>query len=97
MSENLINTSEKTAQLVNERLKIDFQYYKQTLSFLGANAPLGVLCLGTYIERILRKQGINRVYDLIPFREDFSKIEGLGKSSIDRLTARFDEFFSIYF
>ena len=71
MSDDLNN------QEVNERLKIDYQFYRQTLAFLGANAPIGVLCLGTAIENVLKKQGIDRVYDLIRFRDNFPKSKGL--------------------
>lgn len=81
--------------LVNERLKIDFQFYRQTLSFLELNVPISVLCLGTAFDNLLKKEGINRVYDLTPFRDDFSKIKGLGKTRVDRLTASFYEFVSI--
>lgn len=94
-SEDLVKTAQKTAELVNERLKIDFQQYRQTVAFLGANVPLGVLCLPGALENLLRKQGIDRVYDCIG--RDFSKIKGLGERRIDLLTSRLDEFFAVSF
>lgn len=80
-------------KVVDERLKIDFQMYKQVLAFLGADLPLGCLCLPSAIETILKNEGIDRVYDLMG--RDLSEIKGLGKARIELLTSRLDEFFSI--
>lgn len=92
MNEDIV---ERVSQLATERLKIDYQNYRQTLAFLGANAPIGVLCLGNRIEAVLKKNRIDRIYDLISFRDDFREIKGLGKRGVDLLTARFDEWFAI--
>lgn len=87
------NSENIDQSLVNERLKVDFQHYRQILAFLGANVPIGVLCLPLSFETLLRKQGIERVYELMG--RDLSEIKGLGKRRIDLLTSRLDEFFAI--
>lgn len=73
--------------------KKDLAHYRQTLYYMGANVPIGVLCLPKAIEKTLRSEGIARVYDLI--NRDLGEIKGIGKSRIDLLTSRLDEFFTV--
>ena len=77
----------------DDRLKEDIVHYRRTIGYLQADVPLQVLCLPKAIETILFKNGCLRVYDLI--NRDFGKIKGLGRSRIEFLTSRLDEFFTI--
>ena len=80
-------------QIDRDRVKKDFQHYRQILAFLGGNVPIQALCLPKVIENALVADGCLRVYDLI--NRDLGKIKGLGRSRIDLLTSRLDEFFAI--
>ena len=77
----------------DERYNEDLKHYRTVLQYMEANVPLGVLSLGPRIEKILSREGCVRVYDLID--RDLTKIEGLGRKSLDLLTARLDQFLSI--
>ena len=81
------------ANKVEEELRKSLSHYRETLSFMGANAPIEVLCLPRAIENALIKAGYLRVYDLI--RRDLSEIEGIGPTRRGILAARLDEFFTI--
>lgn len=73
--------------------KKDLSHYRKTLYYMGANVPIGVLCLPSAVEKLLSREGILRVYDLID--RDLTKIKGLGDSRLSLLTSRLDEFFTV--
>ena len=78
---------------VDDKLDEDLAHYRNTLRFLEANVPIQVLCLPKTLETILLNSDCVRVYDLINC--DLSKIKGLGKSRLQILVSRLDQFFSI--
>jgi len=75
-----------------EDIKKNLDHYRKTLYYMGANVPIGVLCL-PQIEKALLKAGLLRVYDLIS--RDLTEIEGIGSARLDLLASRLDEFFTI--
>jgi hypothetical protein len=92
MDENLIiNPDVKEPDKIN--IHKDLAHYRKTLSYMGSNVPIGVLCLPKALENSLTKQGILRVYDLID--RDLAKIEGIGSARLGLLTSRLDEFFTV--
>ena len=76
---------------VNKLLLESLESYRTTLSYMSADAPIGVLCLPAVMENALIEHGCLRVYDL--FNCDFTKIKGFGESRVRQLTARLDQFF----
>ncbi len=82
----------KMEEIKKEVLK-KFSEYRNTLNYMAADAPIGILCLPIAIEKILLDNGLLRVYDL--FDCDFVKIKGLGVTRIKYLTASLDKFFSM--
>ncbi len=74
-------------------LRQDFDNYRKTLYYMGANVPIQVLCLPKSLEKSLLNEGILRVYDLI--NRDLTKIEGVGTKRLSLLTSRLDEFFTV--
>lgn len=76
-----------------QKLDEDLRHYRTVLYFMGANVPIGVLCLPPQIEKLLIDDGCVRVYDLI--NRDLAKIKGIGKTRLSFLTARLDEFLSV--
>lgn len=76
-----------------EKLKEDIAHYRNVLQYMGANLPIGALCLPKEMENLLLKSGFLRVYDLINC--DLTKIKGFGRKRLDLLTSRLDEFISI--
>ena len=88
-----VNITDDQNKEVAERLKEDLAHYRKSLRFLGANVPIGVLCLPPAIEKILIDGGYLRVYDLL--NGDFIKIKGIGKRRLDLLTSRLDQFLSV--
>jgi hypothetical protein len=79
--------------LNSEKLSEEFEHYRIILSFLGGNAPIGVLCLPKPLQNKLINAGFSRLIDLLT--EDFRKIKGIGNKSQALLTARLNEFFSV--
>ena len=78
---------------INIKLLESLKNYKNIISMMFGDAPLGVLCLPKTIEKILSENGVLRVYDL--FNRDLFKIEGLSDSARGNLTSRLDQFISM--
>lgn len=78
---------------IKEELVKKFSEYRTTITFMAADAPIGILCLPKIIENALLDHGLLRIYDL--FDCDFTKIKGLGISRVRDLTSRLDQFFSM--
>jgi len=81
-------------QKLREELSKSFEAYRTTMQFLSADAPIEVLCLPKTIEKILLDAGCLRIYDL--FDLDFTKVKGLGPVRIRDITARFQQFVSMF-
>lgn len=92
-NENLNQDHTKISENQEEEIKKNVVHYRQVLSYLGANVPIGVLCLPKAIENALLRDGCVRVYDLID--RDLTKIKGLGRERIGYLSTRLDEFFTV--
>lgn len=73
----------------------DFDHFQKTLFFMGANVPLGVLCLPPRYENALLRAGCLRVYDMINL--DLRKVKGLGRSGSDLVAHRLSEFLTVSF
>lgn len=84
---------EEIKKQITERLLKDWERYRKTLSLMALDAPLSILNLPKAIEKALNRNGIFRINELSS--TDFTKIEGLTESAIDRLTTCFNEFVSI--
>ncbi len=84
---------EEKAKVINDELKETLGKYRNTMKYMAADAPIGVLCLDDRFEKILSDAGIFRVYDL--FERDFTKIKGVGVVRARQLTSRVDEFLSM--
>lgn len=95
-NENLVKENvekEKQLKKVRKELKKRLKEYNKTILYMTGDAPLGILCLPTVIEKCLLDHGCLRIYDL--FNLDFTKVKGLGASRIRDLTSRLDEFCSM--
>ena len=79
--------------VAHEDYRKNLEHYRLTLAYMGANVPIGVLCLPKVIEKALVSDGCLRVYDLI--NRDLTKIKGLGDKRLALLTSRLDEFFTM--
>lgn len=90
-SNEIINND--VENISKEDLKQNLLHYRKTLNYMGANVPIQVLCLPKTLEKSLLRANLLRVYDLISC--DFTKIEGVGVRSVDLLTSRLDEFFTV--
>lgn len=88
---NIINPDVAPQQI--KEFKKDLAHYRKTLAYMGANVPIQVLCLPKALENSLKRAGLVRVYDLIS--RDLTEIEGVGKSRLELLAARLDEFFTM--
>ncbi len=75
---------------INQQIEESLRAYQKTIKYMAADAPIEILCLPKTIQTILLNNNIIRVYDL--FDADLTKIKGLGKTRVDRLTASLDEF-----
>jgi len=80
-------------QKIREEVLKKFNDYRQTINYMAADAPIGVLCLSPAIQSALVAHGCLRIYDL--FDLDFVKVKGLGVRRIGELTASLDKFFSM--
>lgn len=90
-TESIINPDVEAPKKLD--LEESYKQYRKTLYYMGANVPLQVLCLPKTLEKLLLKEGILRVYDLIG--RNFTEIKGVGDRSNDLLTARLNEFLSV--
>jgi hypothetical protein len=77
----------------DEAARKNLAHYRNLMQFMGANVPIQALCLPTKLENALISAGFDRAYDLIG--SDLTKIKGIGRGSVDLLTSRLDEFFTI--
>ncbi len=75
---------------INKKLLESLQNYKDIVKYMGADLPVGCLCLPQKYEKKLLENGILRVYDL--FNRDLTKIKGIGKVGIGYLTASLQQF-----
>lgn len=93
------NVDNKSVELDEHTINIKreilnrFNEYNRTVDYMLADAPIAVLCLPTNIDKPLRNYGCLRVYDLIGL--DFSKVEGLDDTRIQRLTSCLNQFLSV--
>lgn len=76
-----------------EEFKKNLAHYRQVMNYMGANAPIEVLCLPLALQNALIRDGCVRVYDLIS--RDLTKIKGIGSTRLEVLTARLDQFFMV--
>lgn len=79
---------------IKEQVAQKFVEYRKTMSYLACDAPISSLCLPIQVENILIANGFLRIYDV--FDVDFTKIKGFGPKRIGQLTARLDEFLSVF-
>ncbi len=75
---------------INKKLLESLENYKDIVRYMGADLPIGCLCLPQKYEKKLLENGILRIYDL--FNRDLTKIKGIGKVGVGHLTARLQEF-----
>jgi hypothetical protein len=78
---------------INKKLLESLQNYRKMVAFMGADVPIGVLCLPRTTEKILANQGFLRVYDLLDV--DFAEIKGIGDSRSRDITSSLNKFFSM--
>jgi L-lactate utilization protein LutC len=90
MDDDLIEqTKIELTKAINESLR----NYNGMMMIMSADAPIETLCITKKTAKLLRDQGIARIYDLLSL--DLTKIEGLEEASLRDLTARFNEFVSM--
>ena len=91
MTDDVKNDAE--LEKATEEARKNLAHYRNLMQFMGANVPIQALCLPKKIENALLSAGFDRAYDLIG--SDLTKIKGIGRGSLDLLTSRLDEFFTI--
>lgn len=87
-----MSDNEKIAEM-QKKAQEDYEYYKKTLHFMGADVPIGVLCLPDKINNILIKNDVLRVYDLCHY--DFRSFKGIGEKAVGLITSRLNDFLSV--
>jgi len=92
MSDKIID-KEIVMKQINQELLKNLENYRKTLNVWAADISIEALCLDKPTEKILLDHGFDRVYTL--FNCNFTEIKGLGKTRIDRLTSRLNEFFAM--
>ncbi len=80
----------KKQQEIEDQLIKDVVHYRNVMNYLACNLPISVMCLPEEIEKILIREGFNRVYDLIGC--DLTEIKGIGKSRSAIIGSRLDLF-----
>ncbi len=78
---------------LNKNILKSLNNYRKTITYLTADAPIGILCLPTVIENILIRADCLRVYDLL--NRDLAKIKGLSDRRLALLTSRLNEFIAM--
>ena len=93
MIENSDISRDEIIKKINAQLLESLNNYRNTLSYMAGDAPIGVLCLPKVIENILIRNGYTRIYDL--FSADLTKIKGLGEARRRDLTASLNQFIPV--
>lgn len=75
---------------INKKLLESLENYKDIVRYMGADLPIGCLCLPQKYEKKLLENGILRVYDL--FNRDLAKIKGIGKVGVGHITTSLQQF-----
>lgn len=93
--ENVNSNLEKEMILkkIREEVLKRFDDYRNTISYMAADAPIEILCLPNVIQNALIAHGCLRIYDL--FNVDFTEVKGLGIRRIRELTTCLDKFFAM--
>ena len=80
-----------------QRIKHDFlknlENYKKYIHEASLDIPVETLCLPKSINKILIRNGLNRVKEIAA--ADLTKVKGLGEKSIEIIRFRIDEFRSL--
>lgn len=78
---------------INKEVLESFDRYKKSLTYMSADIAIEALCLPKPIEKILLRNGIKRIYDIIDL--DLTKIKGLGRIRRWQLTASLNQFLTM--
>ena len=89
MSDN-VKIMERELKKIQKNFLKQIDNYKNFIRQSEQDAPIEVLCLPKDILGILRREGINRVYELTS--RDFTKIKGFGSVRLGLLQAALDKF-----
>lgn len=85
--------SKSNIRKINKKLVESLHNYRNMVTYMGGDMPIGCLCLPDKYERALLNDGCLRIYDL--FNRDLTKIKGIGKIGIGYLTSSLDQFLSM--
>lgn len=85
--------SKSQIKKINKKLLESLQNYRNFVSYMAGDVPIGVLCLPKATEKALLNNGFLRVYDL--FNADLAEIKGIGKVRIRDLTSSLDQFLAM--
>lgn len=88
-----LKITDADAQKINKKLLESLENYNKMINHSVCDMPIGCLCLDEKIESILFKNGFRRIFDLVD--TDLTKIKGLGKIRIGKITAGLNKFFSV--
>ena len=89
MDKNL-EIMQREMTVISKNFLQSIENYKKTLDDLATDVPIEVLCLPDNIVKILNRNNLFRVRDLI--RSDFRKIKGLGLKKIGIIEFRLSQF-----
>lgn len=78
---------------INKKIIESLQNYRKIILRMSADVPIGVLCLPKTTEKILVKNGLLRVYDLLDV--DLTEIKGIGMIRGRDLATSLEKFFSM--
>ena len=86
----LDSPNDNNVKLTKEDLEKNLNHYRNVVNCLGANVPIGCLCLPKKVENALKAEGFILIYDLL--YRDFREVKGIGEGTLDLITSRLDEF-----
>ena len=89
MDKNL-EIMQREMTVISKNFLQSIENYKKTLDDLATDVPIEVLCLPDNIVKILNRNNLFRVKDLI--RSDLRKIKGLGIKKIGIIEFRLSQF-----
>jgi len=94
-NQNLNHVDERSLELakIKKEMLQSLENYNRAMTIMQADAPIAVLGVHKRIERILLREGITRIYELVNL--DLTKIEWLDDVFRRELTASLDKFMSM--
>lgn len=89
-NEEVIDPEIEKRERISKELVKSFGRYQKVISLMAIDGPVSLLCLPKNIQKILEKNGISRLYEILDM--DLTEIKGITDIDRARLTSCLNKF-----